>query len=681
MAYNVDFTDSVNKGSITVDDNSINTETSISLLGRNLQDFGAVLNENLLHLLENFANNTSPSNPVEGQLWYDTTTGVDQLKIYDGAQWVSAGGLKKATSEPQASASTVGDIWVDTANSQVYVYTGSGYILVGPDYSEGASTGAKFETRINSSNTTENVIVDQVNDRPIAITASTEFTLKKAETGFSAAASIKKGINLASDAKLYGTSTAAETLVVGSQKIASSSFARKDISNNFSQGQNILNNTGLSIGENGLLRLSVTGSTAIIRHTATDGTLDFKVNDAGTTKTAVRITPQQQVGIANEAPQEALDVTGNAKISGTLAIGSSLESDTVNDGAVVIPGGVGIGKKLHVGSTITAGGNITAHGLLPAATNTYNIGDTDNQYKNVYANEFIGNFTGTLTGNISGSSATTGKLSSPTTFRMIGDVTADSFTFDGQDGGTIKTFDTSISDEFITDKTETTTIESTDTLLIEREDTLLRVSQEKLVSTVPTFILGMVMPYAGSAAPAASSNWVICDGRELQVSEYPLLYAVLGNTWGGIINTTFNLPDMRGRQVVGYVPTGVTFTDQNRIFDDGATSVFGATAGRENDYITKDQLPDHEHSLTGDAGNTYLAVTNAGDGSDDGASANNLLGNSAGYGIDKTGSVEDVTFTTRVIDSVSQDVGNAFSVTSPSVVLNYIMYIGPESGA
>lgn len=680
MAYNVDFTDSVNKGSITVEDNSINTETSLSLIGRNLQDFGSVLNENLLHILENFANTTSPSNPVEGQLWYDTTSGVDQLKIYDGAQWVSAGGLKKAPSEPEASASTVGDLWVDTANSQVYVYTGSGYILVGPDFSEGASTGAKFEQRINSNNTTENVIVDTVNDIPVAITSQTEFNLKRAETGFASAASIKKGINLASDAKLYGTATSAENLVVSNKDIPASSFARKDTANNFSQGQNILSNTGLAIGENGLLQLSITGSTAIIRHTATDGTLDFKVNQAGTTKTAIRITPEQKVGIANEAPQEALDVTGNAKISGTLEIGSSLQSESVSDGAVIIPGGLAVAKRLNIGGDISSQ-NIAAANLIPLANNSYDIGTNDFKYRTVYANNFVGNLTGTLTGNISGSSASAGKLASPTTFQMTGDVTATAFTFDGQLGGSTKTFNTSISSSFITNKTDSTTIEGTDKVLIDRAGTLLQVSQQTLVSTVPTFILGQIMPYAGQTLPAGETLWALCHGQELNIAEYEALFDIIGYTWGGQTGLTFKLPDMRGRQVVGYVPTGVSFVDQNRIFDDGATSVYGATAGRESDWITKDQLPDHEHELTGDADNTYLALTNTGDGSDTGASANNLLGNSAGYGIDQTGSVDGVSFTTETIDSIAQDVGNKFSVTSPSVVLNYIIYIGPVAGA
>lgn len=688
MAYTVNFTDLLNKGSITVEDNDTNDETSISLLGRNLQDFGKLLNENLLHMLENFANVSSPSNPVEGQLWYDTTSGVDQLKIYDGAQWVSAGGLKKAPSEPEASASTVGDIWVDTANSQVYVYTGSGYILVGPNFSEGASTGAKYEERTNTNNTTENVIVDTVNNVPVAITAQTEFNLKRAETGFSTAASIKKGINLANDAKLYGTATSAETLVVNNQNISSTSFARRDLTNNFSQAQNILNNTGLSIGENGLLRFSVTGSTAIIRHTANDGTLDIKVNDSGTTKTAVRITPDQKVGIANEAPQQALDVTGNAVVSGTFEVGSTLQSSSISNGALVVDGGVGIGRDLFVGENITVGsletesGTISAKNIMPMSNNTFDIGTNDFKYRTVYANNFVGNVTGTLTGNISGSAATAGKLASPTTFQMTGDVTATAFTFDGQLGGTTKTFSTRISSEFITDKDDTTEIEDTDKVLIDRGGTLLQVQQSTLVSTVPTFILGMIMPYTGPGGVTdlpLSSGWCLCDGRRLQRSLYPLVWDIIPTIFK--TDTDFVVPDLRGRHIVGYAPSSVSYVDQNRIFDDGTTAILGATAGRESDWITQDQLPDHEHSLTGDADNTYLALTNAGDGTDDGATGNNLLGNSAGYGIEKTGSVDGVTFTTETIDSVQQDVGNKFSVTSPSVVLNYIIYVGPEAGA
>ena len=141
MAYTVQYTDLSQKGTIIVEDNTINQQTSLDLPGRNTTAYGTAIAENFLHLLENFAFNTAPTNPVEGQLWYDTTPGVDQLKIYDGTNWVSASGLKKATTQPEANQSVVGDLWVDTDNQQLYLFTGSGWILVGPSFSDGLATG------------------------------------------------------------------------------------------------------------------------------------------------------------------------------------------------------------------------------------------------------------------------------------------------------------------------------------------------------------------------------------------------------------------------------------------------------------------------------------------------------------------------------------------------------------
>jgi len=56
--------------------------TSLSLVGKNVAGYGFYQNTNFLHLLENFAKNTSPDSPVTGQLWYDTSS--NSLKIYDG---------------------------------------------------------------------------------------------------------------------------------------------------------------------------------------------------------------------------------------------------------------------------------------------------------------------------------------------------------------------------------------------------------------------------------------------------------------------------------------------------------------------------------------------------------------------------------------------------------------------
>ena len=84
MPYTIDYSQN-NKTAIVVNDGTVDTSTSIGLIGKNFTRFGETLNENMLHLLENFANTFAPSNPTEGQLWYDTAN--SQLKVYDNGVW------------------------------------------------------------------------------------------------------------------------------------------------------------------------------------------------------------------------------------------------------------------------------------------------------------------------------------------------------------------------------------------------------------------------------------------------------------------------------------------------------------------------------------------------------------------------------------------------------------------
>ena len=91
MAYTVDYSDGT-KTAITVNDGTIDTSTSLSLVGKNYYGYGEVIAENFLHLLENFANSTEPNNKKEGQIWYDTTAADKEMKYWDGASWVSMGG-------------------------------------------------------------------------------------------------------------------------------------------------------------------------------------------------------------------------------------------------------------------------------------------------------------------------------------------------------------------------------------------------------------------------------------------------------------------------------------------------------------------------------------------------------------------------------------------------------------
>ena len=71
-----------------IPDGSTNTSaTSLSLIGQGVTNYGTAENENLVYLLENFANSTAPTTPILGQLWYNS--GTDVLYSYSSANmWV-----------------------------------------------------------------------------------------------------------------------------------------------------------------------------------------------------------------------------------------------------------------------------------------------------------------------------------------------------------------------------------------------------------------------------------------------------------------------------------------------------------------------------------------------------------------------------------------------------------------
>lgn len=97
--YSVNYSD-LEKSPIIVSTSTNNTSTSVNLVGKNYIGYGELIAANFLHLLENFASPTSPSTPVEGQLWYDTAdTGNKILKISQGfgSDWDNTGVKSRVT--------------------------------------------------------------------------------------------------------------------------------------------------------------------------------------------------------------------------------------------------------------------------------------------------------------------------------------------------------------------------------------------------------------------------------------------------------------------------------------------------------------------------------------------------------------------------------------------------------
>lgn len=102
-------------------------------------------------------------------------------------------------------------------------------------------------------------------------------------------------------------------------------------------------------------------------------------------------------------------------------------------------------------------------------------------------------------------------------------------------------------------------------------------------------LVGVVKMWAGNTAP---NNYLLCNGQSVAVADFPALYAVIGNSYGGN-STFFNLPDFRGRVAIGAGEgTGLT-----------AKSI-GEVGGAESVVLTEGQLPTHKHTLNGLDGGT-----------------------------------------------------------------------------
>lgn len=132
MAYTINLTD----GAVfaTIADGTINTSSSMTLVGKNYAGYGQFLDDNFIHLLENASNTTAPPSPLNGQLWWNKTTKV--MNAYNGTGWKGLSFLQSSSTPPTGNNQT-GDLWWDTVNAQLKIWVSNitGWFVVGPAYS------------------------------------------------------------------------------------------------------------------------------------------------------------------------------------------------------------------------------------------------------------------------------------------------------------------------------------------------------------------------------------------------------------------------------------------------------------------------------------------------------------------------------------------------------------------
>jgi hypothetical protein len=308
MAYTINTTD----GGIfaTVADGTINTTSSLTLVGKNYAGYGEFLNENVLKLLESGANTTQPSAPLTGQLWFDKSAAV--LKVYNGTLFKNLG---SATASGTAPTSVVGgDLWFDSTNAQLKVYDGSAFILVGPSFTAGSGTTGAIVDTIEDNVAVDHVVVKMfVEDIIVAmVSKDATFTPGAAVTGF---ATIGPGIQLStavSNAVFKGSATNAQTL----DNLDSTDFLSAVGNDTTSGTLGVLNDTGLAVGVDSDLRVSVSGSDVTVQNQTSDGDVILRVNDGGVATTVATLDG------ATATLQMSADLL-NAQADGVGNIGSS----------------------------------------------------------------------------------------------------------------------------------------------------------------------------------------------------------------------------------------------------------------------------------------------------------------------------------------------------------------------
>jgi microcystin-dependent protein len=705
MPYIVNFTDNENKSPITVFDNTSSTDTSLVFPGRNVTGYGQIIAENFLSLLENFASTNQPVNPVEGQLWYDSTGGTQTLKIWDNTAWKAASGIQKGVSQPAVENSKVGELWVDTTNQQLRIFTGTRWILVGPTESSvgGLRYGPVIEKIADSDNIDRFILVFYIADIPVIVISKDSFTPKTLITGFD---DVRSGINISQPANdteianfvggflplLNGTAKNAQALLVGGVEKAAGTFLRSDTINTTNFEIKIKNNNGLSIGVDETFKLLSTESSNSIYNSAAGSSLDLQTNRNGIPATILRIV-DNLVGINQENPTESLDVIGNFKLTGTLVSTNTTASTNLNNGSIRTLGGAAITKNLIVGGGIDVTGSLQTNTIQPKLTNTYDIGTDLSRFNTVRAKTIVADtIQGVLEGNISGNANTATSLSTVTSFQLAGDVVSPAVPFDGQVGSATKIFNATLTANIIAGKPEPSSPnrgKKGDFLLTYRpsESTLassglLKQTRERFMADLAVPI-GAILPYAGGTPP---DGYLLCDGSEIERSKFTDLFDVIGVIYNGAAPLvgagTFRLPDLRGRFALGKdnmdnagtVPTPAgPYVDAGggtagRVPDVQAT-ILGGAAGLSSVALTLANLPEHSHTLsTSTQDYSAVALTTTLD----------PLATS-GLGPTAPGQAQYLKDSGNVKKPTGVTLGTAVGLMNPFLAINYIIRSGPPA--
>ena len=395
----------------TVEEGTIDSTTDLRFVGKNYAGYGEVQNENFLHLMENFANTTAPPKVITGQIWYDR--GNKKLKFYDAetGKWKVAGGAEVSTTQPAGLA--IGEFWWDSGAKQLYAWSGTQYILVGPEASPELGSSAISADTIKDNVTpvanTHAVIKIIAGGEIVAIVNSdVEFTpasdtgllakFPKIKQGITLTGANSDGANATNDYRFWGT--ASNALKLNGESAGNYILQTAEVP--FTQAIKFID-AGFYVGDDSDIRIYVDNSEDAVIENKNNRPITIRISSGATEK---NIAIFESITSGPSADQNTGIIPGSSGVYNlgkptakwnTVNAVSFLGNLLDNSSAITYNSATRIFTGSFVGNVVSSLNNAV---LINATTNVIGA-DTI---------ELRGNLFGSVTGNVDGTASNAQQL-------------------------------------------------------------------------------------------------------------------------------------------------------------------------------------------------------------------------------------------------------------------------------
>jgi len=390
MSYQINRTDGTILTEVA-DGQTDQISTGLTLIGKNFSGFGEALNENLVHLLENFSGSARPKNPIRGQMWYDTSEA--KVKVYNGRDFVPVSSATVANTQPTEIG--IGDLWYNDVSKQLYFYDGNQSVLLGPSFSASQGlSGFRVESILDSQNQTRVVTTLYTNGVLLGIFSKDRFIPSRPIQGFSENdegilifKEIFPGFNQGSykvrqanpttgvveETPLIFKVTAENANNLGG--LPASLYVRSDTSNLIEGQLQIQSNLGITLGDEGLVSFSIVNGDLILANNKSQRDIKVTVKQGETPETAISIlTPIRTIDVYPDFSDSQVRLGGSLIINGDLTVQGS--TTTVNTENLVVQD-----KSIELATVETPTDEIASGGgiILKGDTDKIIIWSEDNE--------------------------------------------------------------------------------------------------------------------------------------------------------------------------------------------------------------------------------------------------------------------------------------------------------------